>query len=104
MSGPSLNDRNPFNFDREWTKGIDVLGILKYLLLLIFKLERLIKNMFWLEYFLVILLSIASLVLKIRLYILYKMFILILFNLIKHSNKREILPINNQKKVRLFFW
>ena len=51
--------------------------------------------MFWLEYFLVIFLSIASLVLKIRLYILYKMFILIVFNLIEHSNKREYLPINN---------
>ena len=57
--------------------------------------------MFWQEYFLVILLSIASLVLKIRLYILYKMFILIVFNLIEHKNKPEHLPINKKCKALL---
>ena len=54
--------------------------------------------------FLLNLLSIASLALKIRIYILDKYFYFIDLNLVEHKNKPEHLPINNQKKVRFFFW
>ena len=40
-----LNDRDPFSFDKgDWTKGINGLCILIYLLILIFKLEYIFSH------------------------------------------------------------
>ena len=100
-----LNNQDPFNFvRREWTKGIWCFRDFNIFINFIFELEKLlIKTYLSYNAFLVNLLSIASLVLKTRLFSYISMLILIVLNLVDNKNKWEHLIIKI-RKVRLFFW